>query len=292
MTPVLVLGFGVPPLTAVSSDLITSAAMKPAGSLVHARHGTVNWKLVLWLTVGSVPAAFASSLLISAIGELTGAQLFVKISLGVVLLLAAILLGVRAFIGMRNRAVERRDGTTTKRTEDAEIRIKVLPTVVVGVVGGLMVGLTSVGSGSFIIIALMLLYPLLPMNRLVGTDLTQAVPLVFAAALGHLLFGAVDWAIVLPLVIGSVPGTIIGARLSSVLPSGIVRRALALVLLASGLRLLHVDIPWTIAAVTLAFVAATLGWMGLRRAHGLEVTWHREQASLSQDGPSRSGKVQ
>nr|WP_230379298.1 sulfite exporter TauE/SafE family protein [Microbacterium sp. ZXX196] len=264
MTPVLVLGFGVSPLTAVSSDLITSAVMKPAGSLVHARKGTVHWKLVLWLMVGSVPAAFCGALIISAVGELTGVQTFVKTTLGVVLLLAALLLGLRAFIGMRNRARERRDGTTTARSESSEVRPKVVATIIVGVVGGLMVGLTSVGSGSFIIIALMLMYPLLSMNRLVGTDLVQAVPLVIAAAIGHLLFGDVHWDVVIPLIIGSVPGAIIGARLSSTLPSGIVRRALALVLLAAGLRMLNVDLTWTIAAVAAAFVAATLGWSWLR----------------------------
>ncbi|GGD31365.1 UPF0721 transmembrane protein [Microbacterium faecale] len=276
MTPMLVLGFGVSPLTAVSSDLITSAVMKPAGSIVHARYGTVHWRLVLWLMIGSVPAAFCGALIISAVGELTGVQAFVKTALGAVLLLAASLLGFRAFIGMRNRARERRDGTSTQRSDTADVPVKIVPTLIVGVVGGLMVGLTSVGSGSFIIIALMMLYPLLSMNRLVGTDLVQAVPLVFAAAIGHLFFGDVHWEIVIPLMIGSVPGALIGARFSSVLPSGIVRRALALVLLAAGLRLLNVDITWTIAAVAVAFVAATFGWMGLRKANGLEPTWHQE----------------
>lgn len=277
MTPVLVLGFGVNPFTAVSSDLITSAVMKPAGSIVHARRGTVNWGLVLWLMIGSVPAAFCGALIISVYGEAADASAFVKTALGAVLVLAAALIGLRAFIGMRNRARERRDGTHTRRDDGEPVRVRRIPTLLVGIVGGLMVGLTSVGSGSLIIIALMLLYPLLPMGRLVGTDLVQAVPLVIAAAIGHLLFGEVDWSIVLPLIIGSVPGTIIGARLSSTLPSGIVRRALALVLLASGLRMLDVDIPWTIAAVSLAFVAATLGWMGLRSAYGILPAARRER---------------
>ncbi len=277
MTPVLVLGFGVNPFTAVSSDLITAAVMKPAGSIVHARRGTVNWGLVLWLMIGSVPAAFCGALIISIHGEAADASAFVKTALGAVLVLAAALIGLRAFIGMRNRARERRDGTHTRREDGAPLRVRRIPTLIVGIVGGLMVGLTSVGSGSLIIIALMLLYPLLPMGRLVGTDLVQAVPLVVAAAIGHLLFGEVDWSIVLPLIIGSVPGTIIGARLSSTLPSGIVRRALALVLLASGLRMLDVDIPWTIAAVSLAFVAATLGWMGLRSVYGIPPAARRER---------------
>ncbi|NHI17732.1 sulfite exporter TauE/SafE family protein [Microbacterium excoecariae] len=283
MTPLLVLGFGVSPLTAVSSDLITSAVMKPAGSIVHARHGTVDWRIVGWLALGSVPAAFAGALIIAAVGELTGVQAFVKTALGAVLLIAAALLGLRAFIGMRNRARERRYGTSTRRSEAAEIRVRPIPTLIIGVVGGLMVGLTSVGSGSFIIITLMLMYPLLSMNRLVGTDLVQAVPLVIAAAIGHLLFGDVDWSIVIPLTIGSVPGAILGARMSSLMPGGIVRRALALVLLAAGLRMLNVDLGWTIAAVSLGFVAATVGWMGLRRANGLEATYAGERKVAGDD---------
>ena len=278
MTPVLVLGFGVNPFTAVSSDLITSAVMKPAGSIVHARRGTVNWGLVLWLMIGSVPAAFCGALIISVYGEAADAigirQDFARRGSGP---------GCRPDRSARLRRNaqlvprERRDGTHTRRDDGEPVRVRRIPTLLVGIVGGLMVGLTSVGSGSLIIIALMLLYPLLPMGRLVGTDLVQAVPLVIAAAIGHLLFGEVDWSIVLPLIIGSVPGTIIGARLSSTLPSGIVRRALALVLLASGLRMLDVDIPWTIAAVSLAFVAATLGWIGLRSAYGILPAARRER---------------
>ena len=134
---------------------------------------------------------------------------------------------------MRNRARERRDGTHTRRDDGEPVRVRRIPTLLVGIVGGLMVGLTSVGSGSLIIIALMLLYPLLPMGRLSSAPIScRPFRSWIAAAIGHLLFGEVDWSIVLPLIIGSVPGTIIGARLSSTLPSGIVRRALALVLLA------------------------------------------------------------
>ncbi|MBF0817519.1 sulfite exporter TauE/SafE family protein [Microbacterium paludicola] len=277
MTPTLVLFFNVPPLTAVSSDLVTSAVMKPVGSLVHMRHGTVHWKLVLWLMIGSVPAAFGGSLVIAAVGPLTGVQAFVKTALGCVLLLAAALIFVRAYIGMRNRAMERRAGTTTKRQASAEVRVRVVPTLIIGIVGGLMVGLTSVGSGSMIIISLMLLYPLLAMNKLVGTDLVQAVPLVIAAALGHLLFGEVDWAVVLPLIIGSVPGAWIGAQFSSKIPGGYVRRALAVVLLAAGLKLLNVDNVTVLVAAVAAVVAGTFGWMALRRTHGLPITLRHER---------------
>lgn len=275
-TPVLVLFFNVPPLTAVSSDLVTSAVMKPVGSAVHMRHGTVQWKLVLWLVVGSVPAAFSGSLIIAAIGPAADVSAFVKTALGVVLLLASALLVVRAYLALRERSrVER--GLATPPDDTAEVTVRIVPTVLVGVVGGLMVGLTSVGSGSLIIVALMALYPALSPNKLVGTDLAQAVPLVISAAAGHLLFGEVDWSVVLPLVLGSVPGAYIGARLSSRVAGGIVRRALALVLLASGLKMLGVSNEWTVVAVLAAFILGSLGWMLARVRNGFALTARRER---------------
>ncbi len=277
MTPTLVLFFGVPPLTAVSSDLITSAVMKPAGSIVHMRHGTVHWKIVLWLVVGSVPAAFSGALIISIIGPIAGVTEFVKTALGSVLLLASALLIVRAYIRLREYASELQGGPRIVDRDPGEVAVRIVPTVIVGVVGGLMVGLTSVGSGSFIIITLMALYPMLSANRLVGTDLVQAVPLVVAAAIGHLLFGDVDWALVWPLIIGSVPGAIIGAQLSSRVAGGFVRRALAVVLLAAGLKMLGVSNMWTLVAVVAALLGGTIGWMMVRVRHGLKPTARQQK---------------
>ncbi len=275
MTPVLVLFFGVPPLTAVSSDLITSAVMKPVGSIVHIRRGTVEWRIVLWLVVGSVPAAFSGALIIGAIGPLTGVNAFVKTALGVVLLVAAAGLVLRAYLRMaEDQRVAR--SMAPPRADGGALAVRALPTVLVGAIGGLMVGLTSVGSGSLIIVALMVLYPALSANRLVGTDLVQAVPLVIAAAAGHLLYGEVDWALVWPLIAGSVPGAFIGAQLSSRVSGGIVRRALAVVLLVAGLKLLGVGNVATLVAALAAVVLGTVGWMYARTRHGLKPT-HREE---------------
>ena len=276
MTPVLILFFGIPPLTAVSSDLITSAAMKPVGSAVHMRHGTVHWKIVLWLMIGSVPAAFSGALIIGAVGPAADVTAFVKTALGVVLLIASALLIVRAYVGLSEYTRVRRGETPTVHRDDV-VKVRIIPTLIVGVLGGLMVGLTSVGSGSFIIITLMALYPALSANKLVGTDLAQAVPLVFAAALGHLLYGDVDWSVVLPLVVGSVPGAYIGARLSSRVAGGIVRRALALVLLVAGLKMLNVSNELTLTAFIAAFVLGTVGWMAVRTRHGLKPTARQEK---------------
>jgi hypothetical protein len=287
MTPALVLFFGVPPLTAVSSDLIASAAMKPVGSLVHMRRGTVHWKLVLWLMVGSVPTAFCGALIISAVGPLGDVSAFVKAALGVVLLIASAGLIVRAYVTMADNARLVR-GLPQRRipATNAEVTVRVVPTLLVGAVGGLMVGLTSVGSGSLIIVCLMALYPLLSANRLVGTDLVQAVPLVIAAAAGHLLFGDVDWGIVWPLIIGSVPGAFIGAQLSSRVPGGVVRRALALILLVAGFKLLGASNEATLLALVVAFVAGTGGWMLLRVRNGLSpLGRHDRRFAQREDAP-------
>jgi hypothetical protein len=268
MTPVLVLFFNIPPLTAVSSDLAAAAVMKPVGSAVHLRRGTVNLDLVKWLCVGSVPTAFAGVLVARALGEGEQVDAVIRTALGVALLIAAGGLTLRAYLRLIERA-RRRDGRAAPLPQGKpEVRVRKLPTIAVGAVGGLVVGMTSVGSGSLIIIALMALYPALKASNLVGTDLVQAVPLVASAALGHILFGDFQLDLTAALLIGSVPGVWIGARLSSRAPGGIVRRALAFVLLASALKLLGVPNAETgIALVVLALVAP-LVWMVVRRRNG------------------------
>src|ERR1700730_6799024 len=189
MTPMLVLFFGVSPLAAVSSDLVASAVMKPVGSVVHLRHGTVRTDLVRLLCLGSVPAAFAGVLVTRSLGDGAGVNDLVQKALGVALIIAATGLFVRAYLRLAEGA-RRRDGhRDADPVGPPRIKVRPLPTVAVGAIGGLVVGMTSVGSGSLIIIALMGLYPTLRASELVGTDLVQAVPLVAAAAVGHILFG-------------------------------------------------------------------------------------------------------
>lgn len=269
MTPMLVLIFGVSPLTAVSSDLVASAVMKPVGSFVHLRQGTVNLQLVKWLCLGSVPSAFVGVLVLKALGDGDQVQAVVKTALGVAILFTASMLMVRAYMRLVERA-RSRDGKGAPLPQDRpEVKVRPLPTVLLGAMGGLIVGMTSVGSGSFIIIGMMLLYPGLKASQLVGTDLLQAVPLVASAAIGHAIFGDLDLGISLPLILGSVPGAYIGAQLSASLPGGIVRRALAFVLLASGMKLL--DVPnVTTALILLGFaIGGSLLWMYIRIRHGM-----------------------
>lgn len=268
MTPMLVFFFNVPPLTAVSSDLVASAVMKPVGASVHLRRGTVNLKLVGWLCAGSVPAAFCGVLILRALGDSQQMQDGIKVALGCAILLSAALLMVRAYLRLLERA-RTRDGRGEPLPQSRPDRpVRALPTVLLGVLGGLVVGMTSVGSGSLIIIGLMLLYPGLKASQLVGTDLVQAVPLVASAAIGHAIFGDLDLSVSLPLIIGSIPGAYLGALLSARLPGGWVRRALAFILLASGLKLIGVPTDATGAILALVLVGAPLVWMVVRRRLG------------------------
>jgi uncharacterized membrane protein YfcA len=256
MTPMLVTFFGVSPLAAVSSDLVAAAVMKPVGSAVHYRQGTINMRLVGWLCLGSVPAAFSGVLLAKALGDGESVENIISKAMGAALMIAALGLVLRAYLAHRGRGGSAEDGEHAP-----EIVVRRVPTVLVGLVGGLVVGITSVGSGSLIIVALLALYPALKANQLVGTDLLQAVPLVFAAALGHLLFGDFRMEVTAALLVGSVPGVYLGSKISSRAPSGLIRRVLALVLVASSLKMFGVGavpLAWTLVILTSGTVAVTL----------------------------------
>ena len=281
MTPMLVLFFGVSPLAAVSSDLVASAVMKPVGSFVHLRNGTVRLDLVRWLCVGSVPAAFAGVMFARSLGHGDSVENFIQKTLGVALIIAATGLFVRAYLRLAERARHRDGRRDTDPTGPPVVDVRPLPTALVGAVGGLVVGMTSVGSGSLIIIALMGLYPKLRASELVGTDLVQAVPLVASAAIGHLLFGDFRLGITSALLIGSIPGAYIGALLSSRLPGALIRRALAFVLLASALKLLGVGTALTAVLLIVVAVVAAPTWMLLRRRHGFPARPRHEKRTLA-----------
>ncbi len=268
MTPVLVLFFNVPPLAAVSSDLVASAVMKPVGSVVHIRNGTVRMDLVKWLAVGSVPAAFAGVLVARALGHGENVEQFIKNALGIALVLAAAGLFARSYLRLAERARSRDGQRMPDPAGPPDLVVRPVLTVLVGAVGGIVVGMTSVGSGSLIIIALMWLYPKLRASELVGTDLVQAVPLVASAAIGHIIFGDLQLSVTAALLVGSVPGAFLGAQLSSRLPGALVRRALAFVLLASALKLLGVSTSTTGLLLGALVLSAGPIWMALRRAHG------------------------
>ncbi|GIH77228.1 sulfite exporter TauE/SafE family protein [Planobispora longispora] len=255
MTPMMMLFFNVPPLAAVSSDLVASAVMKPVGGAVHMRRGTVNLRLVGWLCAGSVPAAFCGVLLIRAFGEGEQVQQAVKYALGVALLLAVAGMVAKAYLA-------RHEGPSSADIE--EIVVRPIPTLLVGIVGGVVVGVSSVGSGSLIIVALLALYPMLKANQLVGTDLVQAVPLVTSAAIGHLFFGDFQLDVTASLLVGSIPGVYLGARISSRARGGVIRALLTVVLLASALKLLGVGNTATLWILGGAVLAGAIAWSLVR----------------------------
>ena len=265
MTPLLVLVFKVQPLAAVSSDLVAAVIMKPVGGGVHLRRGTVNFALVRWLMVGSVPAAFAGVLVLRQLGDGAVVQGHIKQVLGVALLLAASSIAAKALLQARRAA----HGTASAVRA---FQLRPLPTVVIGVVGGLVVGMTSVGSGSLMIVMLLLLYPMLRSSELVGTDLVQAIPLVASAAAGHLLFGDFQVGLTASLLVGSIPGVYLGARLSSRANDAVIRPALVLVLVGSGLKLLGVD-NLQLGLLVLALVLLAVPVWG-----ALDATMHPEPA--------------
>lgn len=255
MTPALVLLFKVEPKVAVASDLVNSLVMKPVGGTVHARRGTVVWRLVACMVAGSVPAAFFGAFLLNQFGDSKAVQTEIKALLGWALLVAAVAIVAKAALTVRE---SRRLSAMGQQPNPEPYTIKPVSSVLIGVTGGFIVGMTSVGSGSLMIVLLMLLYPRLSSKALVGTDLVQAVPLVMSAALGQLLFGHVDFGLAGALVIGSVPGVYLGARSSALAPDGVVRPVLVSVLAASALALLIPDNPtrlaWAFAIVAITAV--------------------------------------
>jgi uncharacterized membrane protein YfcA len=231
MTPALIfLGVGDAP-TVVTADLTAAAVYKTGGALVHRRKGSPNMALAKWLVVGSVPMALLGPHLVSWAAAPGDLDRVLKLCIGFALLLAAATYALRLFLNLRRI----RAGN---HTDDDTPVIRPVPTMLVGAVGGLLVGITSVGSGSVIMIALLMLYPGLSAVRLVGTDLVQAVPLVLAAAISNVALHGLDWTVTIPLIVGSVPGTVLGSVIAPRVPQSIIRRGIVVVLTMSGVALL------------------------------------------------------
>ena len=258
MTPMLILLFSVKPSAAISSDLVAAVVMRPFGSAVHFRRGTVNVRMVLWIAAGAVPSAFAGAYLLHLLGNTKSATGNVETALGIALLLGAAAMAVRA--ALDRLAGQRREAAVH------DVTVRPLPTVCVGIVGGVIVGMTSVGAGSLMIVLLMFLYPTLGAKQLVGTDLTQAIPLTAAAALGALAFGHVELPVTGSIVAGAVPAVLVGSLLSSRVSDRLLRPAIGVVIFASGLKYVGVD-PTTLAwivGLVLAAMAVT-GIVSLQR---------------------------
>ncbi|HEX4257268.1 MAG TPA: sulfite exporter TauE/SafE family protein [Streptosporangiaceae bacterium] len=263
MTPILILLFGVTPSAAVSSDIVASAIMKPFGGAIHFRRGTVHGGLVLWLSIGSVPAAFAGVFIDHALGSGPVMQTRIEYAMGAALIIASAALIYRLLL---DSARARRSpapggspasGGSPGGDDEPVIAVRRALTVAVGVFGGLLVGITSVGSGSLMIVLLMMLYPQMSMRRLVGTDIVQSMPLVGSAAIAHALFGNLEFGLSLSIAIGSIPGVIIGSLVSARASNFLLRPILAVVLGATALKLLGLGTD-ALAVTVAVFVAVGL----------------------------------
>ena len=228
MTPLLVLLFGFHPATAVGTDLLFAAATKTVGTAMHGFRNTIDWRVVRRLATGSVPGAIVTLLALFEFGVQSKATTHaMSVVLGVALLLTALSLLFRPQIVA---FAARRMGEPSERTV---VRL----TVLTGFVVGVLVSLTSVGAGALGVTALLLLYPKLPTARIVGSDIAHAVPLTLVAGLGHWLLGTTDWPLLASLVVGSVPGVMVGSYLAARTPELVLRPILAATLILAGSKL-------------------------------------------------------
>ena len=232
MTPALIfLGVGDAP-TVVTADLTAAAVYKTGGAARAQARGSPNMSLVKWLVIGSVPMALLGPHLINWLAPPGDLDRTLKLCIGFALLFAAVTYALRLYVNLRRMRAGQHSRRRRPRSSGPCPRCSSAP------LGGLLVGITSVGSGSVIMIALLMLYPGLSAVRLVGTDLVQAVPLVLAAAISNIALHGLDWAVTIPLIAGSVPGTILGSLIAPRVPQSIIRRGIVVVLTMSGVALL------------------------------------------------------
>lgn len=234
MTPILIFFFGIKPYLAVGTDLLFAAVTKAGGTVNLARQRLVPWRVVGQLCAGSLPAALLTLFALHRVGPANpGVQSVMTATLGIALLLTAAAMLYKAF---RGKQVPR----TLAAGEEAlafKARHWSLP-VLFGAVIGTLVTLTSVGAGAIGVSVLLLLYPLLPLPRIVAADIAYAVPLTLVAGLGHASLGSVDWPLLAQLLAGSLPGIWLGTRLIRHTPERLVRAVLSALLAYAGVKLM------------------------------------------------------
>ena len=248
LAPIMILFFRIPPVWAVGTDIAYSTVTKAVGSIVHIRQKNVNFKVALWLACGSVPATLLSVSLVQYMRKHYAdfVNNFIIHTIGFTLLLVAVLLIAKPFI---MRLLERKNleaqkqkalsgEISTKTASRWEKWYRPMLTIFVGAFVGFLVGLTSVGSGTLIIVSLAFLFPRLTSKELVGTDIFQAFMLLASAVIGYLNAGTINWTLVMLLLIGSLPGVFLGSKLSKYIPDRLMRPVLATVLVISGWKLI------------------------------------------------------
>jgi uncharacterized membrane protein YfcA len=277
MTPMLILVFGIKPVTAIGTDIFYSAVTKTVGGWRHLRMKTVNMELVKWLALGSVPAAVSGVAIVSVLENHIGEDRLDS-------LVYAVLGGTLLMVGIITlaRALILRDLVDERDRFDVERRHKVAA-VVIGATTGFVIGITSAGSGTVIAILLIAVYRLAP-KKVVGTDVFHAAILLWAAGIAHWSGGNVDFVLAGNILIGSIPGVVIGAALSGRAPQGFIRTALGLVLVGSGIVTIQKGDPtvWPIAALVAALglgaILAAPRWLHRRREQEAEQAIDRAAA--------------
>ena len=222
MTPILILLFGIHPATAVGTDLLYAAVTKSGGTLVHGLNQTIDWRIVGRLAVGSIPATALTILVLSRVNESGDAsRALINDVLATALLLTAIVLIFRRWILAVYAA----------QIGQLDARKTMAFTMAFGAALGVLVSISSVGAGAIGVTVLLILYPHLPMRRIVGTDIAHAVPLTLAGGIGHWMLGSVDWHILVSLLVGSLPGVFLGGHASVRMPDVVLRVLLAAILI-------------------------------------------------------------
>lgn len=230
MTPLLILLFGIHPATAVGTDLLYAAVTKTGGSLVHGYARSIDWRVVKRLASGSVPATIVTLAILSHFnldGEAAGALITLVLS-GALFATAFVLIFGQPLVALYRT-----------RVSQLEPRRTVMATVLTGALLGALVSISSVGAGAIGVVALMLLYPQLPMVKIVGSDIAHAVPLTLIAGLGHWMMGSVDWHIIVSLLVGSLPGIFVGSYFAIRVPERALRFILATTLFVVASRIAY-----------------------------------------------------
>ena len=277
MTPLLILVFGIQPVTAVGTDIFYGAVTKTAGGWRHLKHKTVHRGIAFWLAVGSVPMAIVGVWLIEILQRNYGEDEVNKVVLGMVAS-ALLVVGVATLI----RALFLRD-VIPERYAMHLYRRHIVAAVITGATTGFVIGLTSAGSGTLIAIVLITVFRLTP-QRVVGTDVFHAAILLWAAGIAHWVGGNVDFGLAVNILIGSLPGVLIGSQLAVTVPTGLLRNALGVVLIASSITLIakeHVPKAILIPSMSVAFlvIAGLFAFqIGLHRQRQRELRARRAPA--------------
>lgn len=237
MTPILISLFKIEPHIAIGTDLIYASISKFCGSLVHAKKMNIVWPIVIWLAIGSIPASLGTTWVLEHyLSQSSSYKAVLTMVLGFMLTLTGISIMFRGYIEkFFSRFAKKLDEETIEQ-ERQRLKDKRLYILIMGIVLGIFVTLSSVGAGAFGVMALIIMFPNMPMIRIIGSDVVHAVVLTLVAGLGHMNSGNVDFNLLMWLLVGSIPAIVVGTLLSSRLPEKIIRKILGITLFALGMN--------------------------------------------------------